>query len=163
MGEGHERDAAASALERVLASATFQGAARSRALLKFLVEETLAGRAARLKEYTLGAEALEKGDAFDPRTDPIVRAEASRLRTRLDRYYETEGGLDPLVIALPKGTYVPVFRRRETGAPRTSGRHARRWLEGSAAILVLAAFIATAGRRVGTAEGRLTGADGRLM
>src|ERR1043166_9118995 len=97
MGEGHERDAAASALERVLASATFQGAARSRALLKFLVEETLAGRAARRKEYTLGAEALEKGDAFDPRTDPIVRAEASLLRTRLDRYYETEGGLDPLV------------------------------------------------------------------
>ena len=98
-------------LDRALASSTFQGAERSKVLLRFLVEETLADRADRLKEYTLGAEALGKGDSFDPRSDPIVRAEASRLRGRLERYYTTEGQADPVVIALPKGSYVPQFRQ----------------------------------------------------
>src|SRR5687767_6621906 len=104
------RDSILTQLDRLLSSGVFQGAARSKTLLKFLVAETIEGHADRLKEYTLGAEALGKGDSFDPRTDPIVRAEASRLRTRLERYYATEGQADTLVIALPKGSYVPDFQ-----------------------------------------------------
>ena len=78
-------------LERVLGSTTFRGAERSRSLLRFIVEEALQGRADRLKDYTLGSEALGRGEQFDPRTDPIARVEASRLRSRLDVYYATEG------------------------------------------------------------------------
>ena len=97
-------------LDRVLASSLFQGAVRSRALLTFIVEETLNSRIDRLKEYTIGAEALDRGDSFDPRTDPIVRAEASRLRGRLERYFASEGREDPIIIVLPKGSYVPQFQ-----------------------------------------------------
>ncbi|HEX5475860.1 MAG TPA: hypothetical protein VFX12_14465 [Vicinamibacterales bacterium] len=99
-------------VRRILASPAFDAADRASALLRFLVEQTLAGRADRLKEFTIGAEALGKGDHFDPRTDPIVRAEMSRLRNRLERYYAAEGGADAVVIAVPKGTYVPRFERR---------------------------------------------------
>ena len=73
-------DAVLAQLEKVLASDAFQGATRSTTLLRFLVDAVVKGRTDRLKEYTLGAEGLGKGEAFDPRTDPIVRAEASRLR-----------------------------------------------------------------------------------
>jgi Tol biopolymer transport system component len=100
-------------LTRVLSSSVFQNATRSRALLRFLVEETVNGRAGRLKEYTLGVEGLGRGDSFDPRSDPIVRAEASRLRDRLERYYAGEGRGDAVVIELPKGGYVPQFRTRD--------------------------------------------------
>lgn len=100
-------------LTRILSSSVFQNATRSRALLRFLVEETVSGRGERLKEYTLGAEGLGRGDSFDPRSDPIVRAEASRLRGRLERYYAGDGRGDAVVIALPKGGYVPQFRSRE--------------------------------------------------
>ena len=48
-------------MERVLSSSVFQGAGRSRALMKFLVEESVADRTERLKEYTIGAEELAKG------------------------------------------------------------------------------------------------------
>ena len=106
------RESIDAALERLLRSVTFQGAERSKQLLRFVVDETVADRADRLKEYTLGAEGLGKGDSFDPRSDPIVRAEASRLRARLERDYTTEGQHDPVVIALPKGSYVPQFRER---------------------------------------------------
>jgi len=104
-------------LDRVLASAAFRGAERSRALLRFLVVETLEGRADRLKEYTLGVNALQRGETFDPRTDPIVRAEVSRLRGRLERYYAAEGLADEAVIVLSKGSYVPEFQPRSNVRP----------------------------------------------
>src|SRR4029079_6141219 len=50
---------------------------------------------------------------FDPRTDPIVRVQARRLRTRLERYYRDEGNGDELIVDLPKGGYAPVFRVRD--------------------------------------------------
>jgi len=99
-------------LARMLASETFRGAERSKTLLSFIVEEALQGRSGRLKDYTLGAEALGRGDQFDPRVDPIARVEASRLRSRLDTYYATEGASDEVRISLPKGGYVPQFEAR---------------------------------------------------
>ncbi len=99
-------------LQKLLTSTLFENAGRSSTLIKYLVQETVDDRADRLKEYTIGAEALGRGDAFDPRTDPIVRAEASRLRGRLERYYAAEGRADPITIMLPKGSYVPQFLER---------------------------------------------------
>jgi serine/threonine-protein kinase len=104
-----DRDKILQQLEKVLSSAAFRRAERSTSLLRFVVEQALQGHADRLKEYTLGAEGLGRGDSFDPRSDPVVRAEASRLRARLEQYYETSGRDDPIVIALPKGSYVPQF------------------------------------------------------
>ena len=111
-------------LEAVLSSKTFQGAERSAALLRYIVERTLNGQSDRLKEFTLGAEALGRGESFDPRTDPIVRAEASRLRSRLERYYAGEGRARSLVIEVPKGSYVPLLRERPP-ATKSIGRASR--------------------------------------
>jgi serine/threonine-protein kinase len=111
-----DRGAVLEQLRRVLESPGFRRAERSSALLSYLVEETLNGRADRLKEYTLGAEGLGRGADSDPRADPVVRAEASRLRTRLDQYYGGAGSADPVCITLPKGSYVPQFLHRTPGA-----------------------------------------------
>ncbi len=104
-------------LERILASPTFQPVDRLKRFLGFIVLETLAGRSDQLKEYVVGVEVFGKESSFDPRTDPIVRVQARRLRTRLDRYYRDEGQNDEVIIELPKGGYMPVFKRRETGPP----------------------------------------------
>src|SRR5215203_4664351 len=104
-----DRSAVQNQLERVRWSAVIKREDRCSELLRFIVEQTLDGGADRLKEYTLGAEALGRGDSFDPRADPVVRAEASRLRGRLEQYYNTSRRGDGLVIALPKGSYVPRF------------------------------------------------------
>ena len=154
-------------LERILASQTFHGAERSRTLLRFLVEQALDDRADRLKEYTLGAEALGRGEAFDPRTDPIVRAEASRLRNRLDRYYATDGQVDPVLIALPKGSYVPQFVERSAGA-RTSdsptpGRPATNWHLGLAWFALGCVLTASAAIVVWLARGTTSPLDPPLV
>jgi serine/threonine-protein kinase len=80
--------------------------------LRYVVEETLAARSGSLKEYSLGVVVFERGDEFDPRLDPIVRVQARNLRVRLAQYYDGTGVGDPVVIELPKRTYVPVFRYR---------------------------------------------------
>ena len=41
-----------------------------------------------------------------------------RLRARLERYYATEGVGEPIVITLPKGSYVPQLQSRSTAAQR---------------------------------------------
>lgn len=105
-------------LERVLASATFQHVDRLKRFLSFVVEEAAAGRSDRLKEYVIGVEVFGKEEQFDPRTDPIVRVQARRLRTRLVQYYREEGQLDEVDIQLPKGGYVPAFKRRSGDAPQ---------------------------------------------
>ena len=92
------------------ASRSFASAPVLRRLLGYLVERSLDGEREGPKEYTLGVEVFERGESFDPRTDTIVRVQARRLRARLDEYYADEGRADPLVIDLPKGRYVALFR-----------------------------------------------------
>lgn len=104
------------AAARVLASSAFQASPNLAAFLRFVVEATLSGQADRIKGYTIGTEALGRGRDFDPQTDPIVRVEAGRLRRTLYSYYANGGANDPVVIALPIGSYVPTFTRREPAA-----------------------------------------------
>src|SRR5687768_9467257 len=103
-------------LDRILGSKTFSQVERLKRFLRFIVLEALDGRGGDLKEYVIGVEVFGKEPSFDPRTDPIVRVQARRLRTRLARYYLDEGNSDDVIVDLPKGGYAPVFRTRD-GAP----------------------------------------------
>jgi serine/threonine-protein kinase len=115
------QDFSAADLDRVLQSPGFADAGRLGPFLRFLVERTQAGEAAQLKESVVGVEVFGRPPGYDPRTDPIVRVEARRLRQRLAAYYAGPGASDPVRIELPKGTYVPTFigsaaqRRRSWG------------------------------------------------
>jgi len=100
------------ALERVIASPNFRASPRLASFLRFVVEETLAGNANRIKGYSVAVGALGRSDTFDPQTDPIVRVEASRLRRALEQYYVGVGRYDTIVIDLRRGSYIPTFRRR---------------------------------------------------
>src|SRR5262249_30231714 len=74
----------------------------------------------RIKEYVIAIEVFEKPEDYDPQADSTVRTEASKLRSRLARYYDTEGREDKFVIAIPKGSYVPKFEHRSNGVLVTS-------------------------------------------
>src|SRR6185436_7763798 len=100
-------------LNRILDSKAFSQVDRLKRFASFIVLEAVAGRGGELKEYVIGVQVFGKEPSFDPRTDPIVRVQARRLRTRLARYYRDEGNNDELIIDLPKGGYAPVFRLRE--------------------------------------------------
>ena len=119
--QGNLTDAVVRAqLERILASEVFSRSQHLRRFLSFIVEESLAGPGHSLKESVLAHELYGKATDFDGGTDPVVRVDARRLRDKLREYYEDRS--DPVVISLPKGTYVPVFEansdsRTDTAPP----------------------------------------------
>ena len=99
-------------LARILDSADFDATSREHRFLSYVVEEALAGRGDRIKAYSIAVEVFGRDVSFDPQTDPIVRIEAGHLRRALERYYLTAGQCDPVLIAIPKGGYVPTFSPR---------------------------------------------------
>ena len=137
-------------LKKILASKGFAHSERLSRFLQFTVDQAVNGEAGKLKEYLIGVEAFDRDGSYDPRTDPIVRVEAGRLRARLREYYATEGCDDPILIDFQKGGYVPVFKRRQPDvslAARVRGslRLMRDWKV--ALIVALAALTAIASYR----------------
>ena len=132
-------------LGRILESAEFASSARLKDFLSYIVEESLAGRAGRIKGLTIAQTVFGAGESFDPETNSIVRVEAGRLRQRLGEYYAGAGRDDPIRIAVPKGTYAPEFtpvpRDIEFPAPPTDTgpkdqrSHLRSWSVALAAVL----------------------------
>jgi hypothetical protein len=101
------------AVERIVVSSPFRRSPQLIAFLRFIVELALCGKAKYIKSYTIGVEALGRGECFDPQVDPIVRVEAARIRRALASYFAGEGAGLPITIDIPLGSYVPEFRRRK--------------------------------------------------
>jgi hypothetical protein len=120
-------------LARILGSERFRYSLRLTRFLSFVVETALAGKADTIKAYTIAIEALGRGHDFDPQHDPIVRVEAGRLRQALACYYAGAGHRDPLLIEIPRGSYVPLFTR--TPAQRASLIHYSGGMADAAALL----------------------------
>ncbi len=99
-------------LDKIVTSSTFTQSQRLIRFLRFIVEQLLKNEADQLKEYRLGVSVFDRDESYDPRTDPIVRVEASRLRTKLREYYDLEGKDDPVLIEMPKGSYAPIVTMR---------------------------------------------------
>ncbi|MEA3291013.1 MAG: hypothetical protein U9Q71_01685 [Pseudomonadota bacterium] len=112
-------EATRSELARVLQSEAFARSVRLSDFLRFVVEEELAGRGERLNGTRIAIDVFGRDQTFDPRTDPVVRAEAGRLRRALEHYYLTDGSQNPLRIEIPKGAYRPVFEA--VSVPDTAG------------------------------------------
>jgi TolB-like protein len=104
-------------LERILSSSDFAVPERARKFLRYVVEETLAGRGDRIKGYSIATQVFNRSETFDSQSDPAVRIEAGRVRRALERYYLVAGKNDPIVTTIPKGGYLPLFERRDTEGP----------------------------------------------
>jgi hypothetical protein len=100
-------------LEKICRSRAMHGCNRLAQLLDFVVASTLRGEAVHLKETTIGVYVFGRSPDYDPKVDTIVRSQAWRLRSKIRKYYESEGAHDPIIINIPIGHYVPIFRRRE--------------------------------------------------
>ena len=117
-------------LQHIDASQAFRPSRRHRTLLRHLVERTLAGDTAGLKESVIAVEVFGRpASRFDPRSDSIVRVETRRLRARLTRYFSDEGRDAHWQIELPVGSYVPALLPREPRHREQATRRARDLVE----------------------------------
>jgi hypothetical protein len=131
------------ALERVLGSDVFVHSERLSRFLRYAVEQYFLGHGEQLKESVIAVEVYGRPPGYNPKTDPIVRNEARRLRAKLQEYYQVQGRNDPISIGIPKGCYAPVFQQRRPSGLRLSLGSHRIWKVGAIAVAVslLAAFV----------------------
>lgn len=159
-------DDARTELARILSSPEFILSDRGRRFLQFIVNETLEGRAAYLKAFTIAQEVFGRDASFDAQNDPCVRIAARQLRSAVERYYLTAGVQDSVLIEIPTGGYVPTMRwrncsdieRAQAQAQSTSGemttaseqepiepqkreRPSIRWIVASAVFVALAVVV----------------------
>lgn len=105
----NDSHAAREALDRVLASAEFSRSERLSSFLSYVCTATLEQNGTRLTEQHIGTQVFGRPEHYLPGEDTIVRTTAGLLRKRLTKYYETEGSADAVRIAIPRGSYVPIF------------------------------------------------------
>jgi len=98
-----------SQLEKISAGPELENSPRLVELLNYIGEESLAGRADRIKGFTIGQAIYASDLNFDPESNSIVRVEMGRLRRRLAEYYLSSGRTDRIVVDIPKGSYAPKF------------------------------------------------------
>jgi len=103
-------------LQTVLQDPKFAAAPQMSAFLKFVVMQTLEGKADRIKAYTVAVDALGKPATFDPQNDPSVRVLAKRLRDTLTVYYERTSG-QSVKLRLHCGSYIPEFEQVSSTQP----------------------------------------------
>lgn len=93
-----------------MVSADLRHAHRLWKLLQYLGEKYFSGCTHDLTEFNIATEVLGRSkSSFATSEDAIARVEAHRLRKWLKTYYQNKGRDHAIQIALPAGTYVPVF------------------------------------------------------
>src|SRR5246500_1176405 len=106
-------------LARVVNSPGFVSSTRLCRFLTHIVNRTIDRDIDSLKEFSIAMEVFDRTSEYDPNIDAIVRVEARRLRAKLKAYYEEgPGSVDPVLIGLRPGSYVPVFRWLDTQPPK---------------------------------------------
>jgi hypothetical protein len=98
-------------LKEVIEGEAFKGSHRSGQFLSYIVEESLAGRLAALKERVIGVKLFGRAPSYDTGEDAIVRVTASDVRRRLLQHYGKYGITSEFRISLPLGTYIPEITR----------------------------------------------------
>jgi len=122
-------------LIKILSFPLFKNSMILSGFLSFIVEETLEGREKTLKEYTIGTNVLSKKTEYDPQSDASVRIHAGRLRRGLYDYYYGPGSHDPILITIPKGSYVPHFEWIETSGTKVVPDNLRRYFKPTIGVL----------------------------
>jgi hypothetical protein len=112
-----ERLLVRSQLEKIVSDARFAASKRYPSMLRYIVEQTLAGCEDDLKERTLGVEAFHRPPDYDTNADPVVRLCAAEVRKRLAQYYQSPAHGGELRIDLNPGSYIPVFSQPAPDAP----------------------------------------------
>ncbi len=152
-----ERDAVRRQVGNIISNPLFRNSKHYSAVLKYLVDCTLEGRAEQLKERTIGVEVFGRPPDYDTNADHVVRSAAAEIRKRLAQYYREPGREAEIQVDLHVGSYVPHFVLRTqtpsqstipAGSETSRGRRIlARWLAPAAgfvagALLMLCVVLA---------------------
>ena len=100
-------------VQRVAASEHLRTSIRLRDFLLYIADCAIREAPEDAAEQQIGVHVFQRAPGYNCSDDSIVRTHARLLRQKLAAYFATEGSAEELVIEVPKGHYLPVFRLRE--------------------------------------------------
>ena len=115
-----EREQNLSQIDRLTNSHVLHGSESLCKLLRYLARHVLDHPGTSIKEYQIATEVFGRSADFDPQLDSMVRVQAGRLRVKLSEFYAGDGAEDPIIVELPKGTYVLAFHHRAAAPARSA-------------------------------------------
>ena len=71
-------------------------------------------------EQQIGVHVFHRIPGYNSSEDSIVRSQARLLRLKLAAYFSNEGSTEELIVEIPKGHYLPVFRPANQNHPATT-------------------------------------------
>jgi len=114
-----ENDPKKELIRRIVSSPTFEKPTRLRAFFLYVCECALDQQPEAATEQQIGIHVYGRSPGYNPNEDNIVRSQARLLRWKLEHHFANEGKDEPLVITIPKGQYLPVFKSRAPLAATT--------------------------------------------
>ena len=153
-----DRDQYLAQIDKLASSHALHGSESLCKLLRYLAKHALDHPGSPIKEYQIATEVFGRSTDFDPQLDSMVRVQAGRLRVKLAEYYNSDGESDPIMVELPRGTYVLSLHHRSAPPPRVhsaqlpeNGHEAvaathsyRNWIVATALLTVLLVISAIA-------------------
>lgn len=112
----HQDDPRWQLVTRILSSPLFQKSPRLSSFLAYICEQEMKGRRDEINEQQIGVRVFGRRAGYNSSEDGIVRSQARFLRQRLEEYFKTYGEKEELRIAIPKGSYAPVFEANQIPA-----------------------------------------------
>ncbi|WP_425088459.1 hypothetical protein [Stappia sp.] len=110
------------ALQRLLSAPALARAPKISRLLAYLVNVHLDATPDALSEPVIAGAVFDQRDGFNPRSNPIVRVNASRLRNVLRKHFAGDGAAEPVHIHLANVGYSLEIRRKPPSSDSSSGR-----------------------------------------
>jgi hypothetical protein len=129
----------------VVSSQQFIKSTRLQEFLLYVCRCAIENRTDEISEHQIGERVFDRPPDYNSNEDNIVRSQARLLRQKLEAYFASEGGQEPVVLTIPKGGYTPEFVERSQprrSAPEEPAMHARQtWRNPLAGGLVVAVMI----------------------
>lgn len=111
--ELHYEDSRWAVVERITQSPNFKSSPRLCQFLRYTSECAIRGVPEEATEQQIGIRVFGRSPGYNSSEDSIVRTHARILRQRLDAYFAQNGSTEQIVLEIPKGHYLPIFRQRE--------------------------------------------------
>lgn len=97
-------------IQRIVSSQHFQASARLREFLLYVGGCAIRDSPEEATEQQIGMHIFQRSPGYNSSQDSIVRSHARLLRKKLDEYFLQEGACEEVILEIPKGHYLPVFR-----------------------------------------------------
>lgn len=113
-------------LDAILSHKIFSASPKAQDFLRYVITETIAGRAEKLTGAKIAQDVYGKDSDFDSIQDSVVRVTARRVRYMLQDYYSQCPAETKVKISIPKGKYRPHFEYLENPVEQNSAEISNR-------------------------------------